>query len=239
MYIRTCEHIHVFETHTSSTALAVSVFATSSATPCFNAVVRASFSFGVRDRASFVLGVQGMYWTLNKNSWAVEPRVALDWRVGKHHRLSLGYGWNSKIQSFAMSFLVRKQADGSYDDGNRELGLNRSHQLALSYDASLSRVWGIKANAYGSYNTNLAVDQTKNSFSIVNYGNFAVYPDSTSLVSEGKAVNYGIEISIEKFFSKGFYGLLSSAYQRSIYQGSDEVWRNSAFDAQHVTSLVM
>jgi hypothetical protein len=202
-----------------------------------NAFVEARYKFS--NAFSFVLGVQGMYWTLNKNSWAVEPRVALDWRVGKHHRLSLGYGWNSKIQSFAMSFLVRKQADGSYDDGNRELGLNRSHQLALSYDASLSRVWGIKANAYGSYNTNLAVDQTKNSFSIVNYGNFAVYPDSTSLVSEGKAVNYGIEISIEKFFSKGFYGLLSSAYQRSIYQGSDEVWRNSAFDAQHVTSLVM
>jgi hypothetical protein len=202
-----------------------------------NAFLEARYKFS--SSFAFVLGVQGMYWTLNENSWAIEPRVALDWRIGKRHRLSLGYGWMSKIQSFAVSFLVRKKADGTYDNSNRELGLNKSHQLALSYDAYLARFWGIKANAYASYNTDLAVTQQSNSFSMVNYGNFAVYPDSTGLVNAGEALNYGVEVSIEKFFSKGFYGLLSAAYQRSIYQGSDKIWRNSAFDAQYVTSLVM
>lgn len=202
-----------------------------------NAFVEARYKFS--SSFAFVLGVQGMYWSLNKDSWAVEPRAALDFKIGKRHRLSLGYGWMSKIQSFAVSFLVRKQADGTYDNSNRELGLNKSHQLALSYDASLAKFWGIKANAYVSYNTNLAVTQSTNSFSMVNYGNYAVYPDSTGLVNAGEALNYGVEVSIEKFFSKGFYGLLSTAYQRSIYQGSDKVWRSSAFDAQHVTSLVM
>ncbi|MFT5648450.1 MAG: hypothetical protein ACI976_003150, partial [Aureispira sp.] len=202
-----------------------------------NAFVEARYKFS--SSFAFVLGVQGMYWSLNKDSWAIEPRAALDFKIGKRHRLSLGYGWMSKIQSFAVSFLVKKQADGTYDNSNRELGLNKSHQLALSYDASLAKVWGIKANAYVSYNTNLAVTKSINSFSMVNYGNYAVYPDSTGLVNDGIALNYGVELSIEKFFSKGFYGLLSAAYQRSVYQGSDNVWRNSAFDAQHVTSLVM
>lgn len=202
-----------------------------------NAFVEARYKFS--SSFAFVLGVQGMYWSLNKNSWAIEPRVALDWRIGKRHRMSLGYGWTSKIQSFAVAFLVKKQADGSYDNSNRELGLNKSHQLVLSYDTYLARFWGIKANAYVSYNTNLAVSSSRNSFSIVNYGNFAVYPDSTGLINDGEALNYGVEVSVEKFFSKGFYGLLSAAYQRSLYQGSDDVWHNSAFDAQHVTSLVM
>lgn len=188
---------------------------------------------------SFVLGVQGMYWSLNKNSWAVEPRVALDWRIGKRHRLSLGYGWHSKIQSFAVAFLVKKQNNGLYDNSNRELGLNRSHQAVLSYDTYLARYWGIKANAYIMYNTDVAVQKRSSSFSIANYGNFAIYPDSTNLVNAGKSVNYGVEFSIEKFFNKGLYGLLSAAYQRAFYHGSDQVWRNSAFDAQHVTSLVM
>lgn len=202
-----------------------------------NAFVEARYKFS--NSFAFVLGLQGTYWSLNKNSWAVEPRVALDWRIGKRHRMSLGYGWTSKIQSFAVSFLVRKQLDGTYDNSNRELGLNKSHQLVLSYDTYLARFWGIKANAYASYNTNLAVDRTSNSFSIVNYGNFAVYPDSTGLVSDGEALNYGVEVSVEKFFNKGFYGLLSAAYQRSLYQGSDKIWRNSAFDAQYVTAMVM
>jgi hypothetical protein len=202
-----------------------------------NAFVEVRYKFS--SAFAFVLGVQGMYWSLNKNSWALEPRVAFDWRLGKRHRISLGYGWTSKIQSFAVSFLVKKQVDGTYDDSNRELGLNRSHQLVLSYDTYLARFWGIKANAYVSYNNNLAVAKKTNSFSIVNYGNFAIYPDSTGLISTGESLNYGVEVSIEKFFSKGFYGLLSAAYQRALYHGSDKIWRRSAFDAQHVTSLVM
>jgi hypothetical protein len=202
-----------------------------------NAFVEARYK--ISRSFAFVLGVQGMYWSLNKNSWAIEPRVALDWNVGKRHRISFGYGWMSKIQSFAVAFLVKKQRDGSYDNSNRELGLNRSHQLVLSYDTYLARFWGVKANVYASYNTGLAVSKNVNSFSIVNYGNFATYPDSIGLQNTGEAFNYGVELSIEKFFSKGFYGLLSAAYQRSVYQGSDEIWRNSAFDAQHVTSLVM
>ena len=84
-----------------------------------NAFVEARYKFS--STFSFVLGVQGMYWSLNENSWAVEPRVALDWRIGKRHRLSLGYGWSSKIESFAIAFLVEKQNDGSYNNSNREL----------------------------------------------------------------------------------------------------------------------
>ncbi|CAA6818510.1 MAG: TonB-dependent receptor [uncultured Aureispira sp.] len=202
-----------------------------------NAFVEARYKFS--STFSFVLGVQGMYWSLNKNSWSVEPRVALDWRIGKRHRLSLGYGWSSKIESFAIAFLVEKQNDGSYNNSNRQLGLNRSHQVVLSYDASLTRVLGIKANAYAAYSTNLGVDRFSSSFSLANHGAYDEYVSYVNLVSEGLGFNYGVEVSIEKFFSEGFYGLLSSAYQRSFYQGSDKVWRNSAFDAQHVTSLVM
>lgn len=188
---------------------------------------------------SMVLGLQGMFWSLNKDAWAIEPRLALDWKIGKRHRLSFGYGWHSKIPSFAMTFLVKKQGDGTYENNNRALGLNRSHQVVLSYDAYLASYWGIKANAYFMYNTDLAVQKHSSSFSLANYGNFAVYPDSTNLESKGRGVNYGVEVSIEKFFSRGFYGLLSAAYQRAFYHGSDQIWRSSAFDAQYVSSLVM
>ena len=202
-----------------------------------NAFIEARYKFS--SSFSFVVGLQGMYWSLNENSWALEPRVALDWRIGKRHRLSLGYGWTSKIQSFAIAFLVAKEADGSYNNSNRDLGLDRSHQVVLSYDASLRRVLGIKATAYVEYNTNLGVDNTSSSFSLANHGQFDTQPTYIDLVSEGIGFNYGLEVSIQKFFSEGFYGLLSGAYQRAFYQASDKIWRNSAFDAQYVSSLVM
>jgi hypothetical protein len=185
------------------------------------------------------LGVRAMYWTLNKNSWAVEPRLALNWYIGKRNKISLGYGWHSKIQSFAMSFFVKKELDGTYDDSNRELGLNRSHHIVLSYDLYLSKFWALKASIYAIYNTDIAVEKNPSSFSLANYGASFNYPKIVGLESTGVSFGYGAELSLEKFFSHGYYGLFSAAYQRATYRGSDMVWRNSAFDVVYVFSLVV
>ncbi len=190
-------------------------------------------------RFVITLGVQGMYWTLNKNSWAIEPRVALNWYIAARHKLSLGYGWHSKIQSFTMSFFVQKQSDGSYDESNRELGATRSHHLVLSYDAYLAKYWGLRANIYALYNTNIPVLKTPSSISLANHGAFSLYPELVGWESTGEGFGYGAELSIEKFFSQGYYGVLSGAYQRALYKGSDEIWRSSAFDVQYIANIVV
>jgi hypothetical protein len=191
------------------------------------------------ERLVATLGVQGMYWTLNKKSWAVEPRLAINWYLAARHKLSLGYGWHSKIQSFTMSFFVKQQPDGSYDNSNRALEPTRSHNLVLSYDAYLTKFWGLRANIYALYNTNIPVLKTPSSLSIANHGAFSVYPELVGWESTGEGFGYGAELSIEKFFSKGYYGLISGSYQRSFYKGSDEIWRNSAFDVQYIGSSVI
>lgn len=190
-------------------------------------------------RLVLTLGLQGMYWSLNQNSWAIEPRVALNWYVAKRHKLSLGYGWHSKIQTFPISFFVQKQADGSYDRSNRELGPTRSHHLVLSYDVYLAKFWGLRTNVYAQYTTNLAVQTVPSNLSIANYGAFARYPTLVGWENTGVGFNYGIEVALEKYFSHGYYGLLSGTYQRALYRGSDLVWRNSVFDAQYIGSTVM
>ncbi len=191
------------------------------------------------ERLVATLGVQGMYWTLNKNSWAVEPRLAINWYIAARHKLSLGYGWHSKIQSFTMSFFVKQKPDGSYDASNRALEPTRSHHLVLSYDAYLTKYWGLRANIYALYNTNIPVLKTPSSMSIANHGAFSIYPELVGWQSTGEGFGYGAELSIEKFFSKGYYGLLSGAYQRSFYKGSDEIWRNSAFDVEYIATMVV
>lgn len=185
------------------------------------------------------LGVQGMYWTLNKNSWAVEPRLAINWYIAARHKLSLGYGWHSKIQSFTMSFFVEKQLDGSYDESNRSLGSTRSHHLVLSYDAYLTKHWGLKANIYALYNTDIPVLKTPSSISLANHGAFTIYPELVGWESTGEGFGYGAELSLEKFFSQGYYGLISGSYQRSFYKGSDQIWRNNAFDVQYIATTVI
>lgn len=198
--------------------------------------VQAQYKFSSRFIAT--LGLQGMYFTLNKNSWSLEPRFALNWYLGKRHKLSLGYGWHSKIQSFALLFYAPLEANG-YNYSNRELGPTRSHHVVLSYDVYLAKYWGIKANVYAQYNNNIAVQQQPSSMSIANHGAFSLYPELTNWETTGESFGYGAELSVEKFFSHGYYGLVSGSYQRAFYRGSDMIWRNSAFDVQYIASTVM
>lgn len=202
-----------------------------------SAYVQAQYKFS--QRLILTLGVQGMYWSLNKNSWAVEPRLALNWYLGARHKITVGYGWHSKIQSFTLSFFNKKLPDGSYDRSNRELIPTRSHHLVASYDVILGKFWGIKTNFYVQYSDRIPVQKTPSSMSIANHGAFSIYPELVDWENTGESFGYGAELSIEKFFSHGYYGLLSAAYQRAFYRGSDMIWRNSAFDVQYISSLVM
>ena len=196
--------------------------------------------YKITPRLSLNFGVHGQYFSLNNRSWAVEPRVAINWYIGRRHQLSFGYGWHSRIQPLTISFHVQPTPDSlSYNTGNRDLGFIRSHHAVLSYNLYLAQNWALKSNAYMQFHTNIPVSQVPSNFSLINYGAFGEIPYAVNLKDEGLAYNAGIELSVEKFFSKGYHGVFAASYFRSRYQGSDGVWRNTAFDVQYVLQLLV
>jgi outer membrane receptor protein involved in Fe transport len=59
-------------------------------------------------------------------------------------------------------------------------------------------------------------------------------PDVDSLVNNGLGRNYGLELTLEKSFSNDYYFLVTASVFESKYRGSDEKWRNTAFNSQYV-----
>jgi hypothetical protein len=59
-----------------------------------------------------------------------------------------------------------------------------------------------------------------------------------SLVNTGTGTNYGLELTVEKFFSKGYYGLFTASVYNSKYVGNDGVERNTAFNGQYVYNVL-
>ena len=59
-----------------------------------------------------------------------------------------------------------------------------------------------------------------------------------NLTNGGTGKNYGVELTVEKFFSKGYYGLFTSSLYESKYTGSDEVERNTAFNGKYVYNIL-
>ncbi len=73
----------------------------------------------------------------------------------------------------------------------------------------------------------------------MNYGaNFELaFPDT--LVNEGTAYNYGIELTLEHFLHKGFYYLFTASLYESKYTGSDGALRNTAFNGNYTVNLLL
>ena len=59
-----------------------------------------------------------------------------------------------------------------------------------------------------------------------------------NLINKGTGTNYGLELTVEKFFSKGYYGLFTSSIFDSKYTGSDGVERNTAFNGKYVYNIL-
>ena len=68
----------------------------------------------------------------------------------------------------------------------------------------------------------------------MNVGADFTLPNRIGLVNEGTATNYGLELTLEKFFSKGYYFLSTVSLFESKYKGSDHIERNSLYNGNYV-----
>jgi hypothetical protein len=64
-----------------------------------------------------------------------------------------------------------------------------------------------------------------------------LWPDT--LENTGTGRNYGLELTAEHFFTKGFYGLVTASLFDAKYRGSDNVERNTTFNGQYALNFIL
>lgn len=203
--------------------------------PLYQAFAQGQFRFS--DQWTLNLGLHGQYLSLN-DSYALEPRAGLSWQFHPRQRLSLGYGWHSQAVPLPILLYEEEIAEGITAQTNRNLGFIRSHHFVLGYDWKIGQNWRIKAETYYQYLNNVPVEAVASSYSILNEGRDFIFEERDSLENEGTGFNYGLELTVEKFFSQGFYLLLTTSLFDSRYEGSDGVERNTAFNNQYVLNIL-
>ncbi|MEO5642665.1 MAG: TonB-dependent receptor [Bacteroidia bacterium] len=196
----------------------------------------AKYSFS--ERLILNVGVHSQLLTLN-NSFALEPRAGLKFIVNEKNSVSMGYGMHSQMQPTDVYFVRTLNADGSYDQSNKELGFTKSQHFVLGYDFLPFPDWRVKAEVYYQLLNNVPVTIAPSSFSMLNTGADFSPEEQGFLTNSGTGTNYGVELTIEKFFSKGFYGLFTGSLYESKYKGSDGVERNTAFNGKFVYNILL
>jgi len=183
-------------------------------------------------------GLHGQYYGYNQ-SFSVEPRVGLKWKVANGHTLSFGMGMHSQMIPVTVFYNQVKLADGSYLKTNTHLDFTRSLHAVLSYDWNIRENTRLKLETYYQYLYNIPVDaMNMDSYSLLNEGaNFEVLsPDY--LTNKGTGNNYGVEITVERFLSRGYYYLGTASVYASRYKGSDKVERSTAFNGGYNINLL-
>ncbi|MDX2174679.1 MAG: TonB-dependent receptor [Bacteroidota bacterium] len=194
--------------------------------------------YNFTDKLNLNIGVHSQFLTLN-NSWSVEPRLGLKYQLNQKNTISAGYGLHSQMQAIDVYFYRQIKPDGTYDQSNKDLDFTRSQQFVLGYDLLPAKDWRIKTEVYYQYLFNVPVNNYASSYSILNSGASFNPFDQSNLVNKGTGDNYGFELTIEKFFSKGYYGLVTGSVYESKYKGSNGKEYNTAFNGNYVYNILI
>lgn len=197
----------------------------------------ANYAYRFSDKLSSNFGLYQQVFTLN-NSYNIEPRWNLKYQFKPNQSFSVGAGLHSQTQPLEVYFYETRKNNGEVELTNKELDFVKTAHGVLGYDINLSKNLRLKAEVYGQYIYNAAVEKMPSSFSMLNAGADFYFPDKTNLVNDGKGYNYGTELTLEKFLDKGLYYLFTASLFQSKYKGSDEVWRNTAFNSNYVFNFL-
>jgi hypothetical protein len=182
-------------------------------------------------------GLSLLHYQLN-NQAVLEPRLGATYVLDDRSSLSAAYGLHSNLQPVLLSFYQSYNPDGTYSLSNRDLGLTRSHHLVMGYGRTLAENLHLKAEAYYQAIFDAPVERTPSYYSVLTEGADFAPTDRGNLVNEGTGRNYGLELTLEKYFSRNYYFLVTGSLFDARYQGSDGIERNTPFNGRYVVNAL-
>ncbi|MBX7240361.1 MAG: TonB-dependent receptor [Bacteroidia bacterium] len=198
----------------------------------------AQVKYRLTDKLTFNGGIHSQYTTLGNSFSPVEPRMSLRYDLNPKHNFAFSYGLHSQIQSPYLYFYFLRGDKGNTSPHNLDMKVSRSHHWVGTYNFQVGKATNLKTEVYYQYLFNIPVTTYSSSFSLLNAGRgfSRFFPDS--LVNNGTGHNYGVEFSLEKFFTKNYYFMVNTSLFQSKYRGSDLVLRNTDFNGNYIVNAL-
>ncbi|MEK6152444.1 TonB-dependent receptor [Flavobacteriaceae bacterium 3-367] len=182
--------------------------------------------------ASF--GVHNTYFSINKD-YVFEPRASLQWKLAPKHTLSVGVGLHSRVLPLNQYFVQNTDAMGVVSLPNQNLKLTRALHYILGYDWRIIKNGHFKIEGYYQDLSNIGIQGNAMFTDAVVNGE----PISDVLTDNGTGRNYGLELTLEKFFSDQYYFLFTSSLYDSKYRAADGNWYNSRYNYKYTFNAVV
>lgn len=181
----------------------------------------------------------GLHYTqlLINNDFAIEPRVGLRWNVNNRSSINFGAGLHSRSEPISIYLAQRELPNGELVIPNTNLKITKSAHFVVGYDWNFAKDFNFKTEVYYQYLYDVPVSATDTT-GILSSLNFSSGYTNEPLVSEGTGRNYGVEFTIEKYFSNNYYLLATASLFESKYSMPDGIERNTRFNGNYIYNLV-
>lgn len=196
----------------------------------------AQWKWKITDKMDLTAGIHAQYFTLSNSLSPAEPRVGWKYRMKGDQSIFAGAGLHSQTQPY---YTYAYDPDNDGNAHNLNMDFSRSLHSGIGYEKSFGPGLNFKTEAYYQYLYNLPINTMSNSFSLVNAGGgfSRVFPNDT-LVNSGKGINYGLEFTLQKYFSKSFFFMVSASVYDSKYVASDGIWRNTSYKGSNISNNI-
>jgi outer membrane receptor protein involved in Fe transport len=172
---------------------------------------------------------------LNKTC-SIEPRAGLKWNFTPTQSLSLGFGIHSRMETLPTFFVETEDEDGQIHQPNLKLDFPKSRQYVIGYQNYFTPNLMLKLEAYYQDLYNIAIENDpSSSFSMLNT---VMWYTTRQLVNQGTGYNYGLELTLERYFADTYYFMLTGSVYKSKYAAMDKVIRNTRFNGNYVGNVL-
>jgi hypothetical protein len=194
-----------------------------------------SWKWRITDDITAVSGLHGIHFSIN-NEISIEPRIGLKWQINPKQAVNLGYGIHSKVESIFAYYRIENSAEGESVSPNTGLGMSKASHYVLGYDHKFSKNLNSKIEFYYQKLYNIPVENNDSSvYSIINSDEG--YADGI-LVNKGSGYNYGVELTLERYFANQYYFLITSSIYNSKYKTLEDKWRNTKYNGNYAVNFL-
>ncbi|MBI3236058.1 MAG: carboxypeptidase-like regulatory domain-containing protein, partial [Bacteroidetes bacterium] len=178
-------------------------------------------------------GISSQLFTLN-NKYTIEPRLAFRLQLPEDNGiLGVGYGNHSRLER--INYYFTKSTSTGDELINKNLDFTKAHHIVLSYSRNLSENTALKIEPYFQYLYSIPVIPDS-SFSFINLQN--EWFINKKLENTGKGRNYGVDLTLEKYISDGYYYMVTASLFNSEYLAGDRVWRSTRYNRNYLLNIL-
>jgi len=178
-------------------------------------------------------GAHFLYLALN-DEILFEPRLGLSYKLPTGMTFSMGYGKHSQLEPLGV-YLAEIENNGNITKPNTNLRMTKSHHMVVGMDYSFTPYIRLKIEPYIQYLYDVPVIPDS-AYSTINMDR--AWYLASELTNEGTGLNYGIDVTLERFLHEGYYYLITASLFDSKYTGGDGIQRSTMYNRNYVVNLL-